>query len=125
VRREDSGGQRPQHRSSEQCGLSHKPRPYGNPGNSQWRDTEMGERQRAEGERRAQVEHELRQIQRREEEAHAERVKQVTRRKSEEEERRNAKKRARNTWRTWLGEHDDFAKARDGMKEFARGIWRA
>jgi hypothetical protein len=38
---------------------------------------------------------------------------------------RNAKKRARNTWRTWLGEHDDFAKARDGMKEFARGIWRA
>jgi histone acetyltransferase (RNA polymerase elongator complex component) len=69
--------------------------------------------------------HELRQIQRREEEAHAERVKQVTRRKSEEEERRNAKKRARNTWRTWLGEHDDFAKARDGLQEFARGIWRA
>jgi len=52
-------------------------------------------------------------------------VKQVARRKSEEEERRNAKKKARNTWRTWLGEHDDFAKARDGMKEFARGIWRA
>jgi hypothetical protein len=71
------------------------------------------------------VEHELRQIQRREEEAHAERVKQVARRKSEEEERRNAKKGERGTWRTWLGEHDDFAKARDGMKEFARGIWRA
>ena len=126
VRREDSGGQRPQHNSSEQCGLSHKPLPYGNPRNSQVRrDTEMRERQRAEEERRAQVEHELRQIQRREEEAHAERVKQVARRKSEEEERRKAKKRVRNTWRTWLGEHDDFAKARDGMKTFARGIWRA
>jgi hypothetical protein len=85
----------------------------------------MSEQQRAEAERRAQVAHELRQIQRREEEAHAERVKQVARRKSEEEERRGAKKRERNTWRTWLGEHDDFAKAREGMKEFARGIWRA
>jgi hypothetical protein len=85
----------------------------------------MSEQQRAGTERRAQVEHELRQIQRREEEAHAERVKQVARRKSEEDERHNATRRARNTSRTWLGEHDDFAKARDGMKEFARGIWRA
>ena len=126
VRREASGGQRPQHSSSEQYGLSHKPIPYGNPRNTQVRrDAEMSERQRAEEERRAQVEHELRQIQRRKEEAHAERVKQMARRKSEEEERRNATKRERNTWRTWLGEHDDFAKARGGMKEFARGIWRA
>ena len=31
MRREGSGGQRPQHSSSEQCGLSHKPRPYGDP----------------------------------------------------------------------------------------------
>jgi hypothetical protein len=42
VRREDSGGQRPQHRSSEPCGLSHTPRPYGNPGNSQWREGNDG-----------------------------------------------------------------------------------
>ena len=42
VRREDSGGQRPQHSSSEQCGLSYKPRPYGNPGNSQWREGNDG-----------------------------------------------------------------------------------
>lgn len=42
MRREDSGGQRPQHSSSEQCGLSYKPHPYGNPGNSQWREGNDG-----------------------------------------------------------------------------------
>jgi len=42
VRREDSGGRRPQHSSSEQCGLPYKPRPYGNPGNSQWREGNDG-----------------------------------------------------------------------------------
>jgi len=79
VRREDGGdGQRPQHNSSERYEQSHEPLLYGNPRNTQVRrDTEMGERQRAEEERRAQVEHELRQIQRREEEAHAERLRDV------------------------------------------------
>ena len=42
VRREDSGGRRSQYSSSEQCGLSYKPRPYGNPGNSQWREGNDG-----------------------------------------------------------------------------------
>ena len=42
VRREASGGQRPQHSSSEQYGLSHKPCPYGNPMNSQWREGNEG-----------------------------------------------------------------------------------
>ena len=37
VRREASGGQRPQHSNSEQRGLSYKPLPYGNPRNTQVR----------------------------------------------------------------------------------------
>jgi hypothetical protein len=51
VRREDSGGRRQQHSSSEQCGLSYKPFPHGNPGNSQWRE-ERERAARAECERR-------------------------------------------------------------------------
>ena len=60
MRREDSGGQRPQRSSSEQCELAYKPLPYGNPGNSQWRE-EMGrahaecERRREEDERHAEL----------------------------------------------------------------------
>eukprot|EP00900_Chrysochromulina_parva_P008936 jgi/Chrpa1/18043/Chrysochromulina_OHIO_Genome00024537-RA len=42
VRRVDSGGQRPQHSSNEQYEQSHEPRPYGNPGNSQWREGNDG-----------------------------------------------------------------------------------
>jgi hypothetical protein len=52
MRREASGGQHPQHSSSEQCGLSHKPLPYSNP-----RNTQVRERQRAEEERRNEFIH--------------------------------------------------------------------
>ena len=117
-------------------------------------DARPSEQQRAEEERRAQVARELQRIQeeeaaafeervkqearelqqikkRKEEEEYAaymyaERVKQVAQRKREEE-RRNAKKeaKAKSKSRVWLGEHDDFAKARSSMKEFARCIWYA
>lgn len=69
---------------------------------------------------------ELQRIQEEEAAAFEERVKQVAQRKREEE-RRNAKKgaKAKAKSRVWLGEHDDFAKARSSMKEFARCIWYA
>ena len=107
------------------------------------RDTRPSEQQRAEEERRAQVARELQRIQEEEHAAlqqakkrkeedeytaymHTMRVKQVEQRKREEEWR-NARKeaKAKAKSRAWLGEHDDFAKARSSMKEFARCIWYA
>ena len=95
-------------------------------------DTRPSEQQRAEEERRAQVARELQQAEKRREEEeyaaymYAERVKQAAQRKREEERRsakKEAKKKAKS--RVWLGEHDDFAKARSSMKELARCIWYA
>lgn len=77
-----------------------------------------------------QEERELQQVKKRKEEEEyaaymcAERAKQVAQRKREEE-RRNAKKEAKAKSRVWLGECDDFAKARCSMKELARCIWYA
>ena len=117
-------------------------------------DARPSEQQRAEEERRAQVARQLQRIQEEEEAAFEERVKkearelqQAKKRKEEEEyaaymyaervkqvalrkrevEQRNAKKeaKAKARARVWLGEHDDFAKARSSMKEFARCIWYA
>ena len=95
-------------------------------------DARLSEQQRAEEERRAQVARELQQVKKRKEEEEyaaymcAERAKQVAQRKREEE-RRNAKKeeKAKAKSRVWLGECDDFAKARCSMKELARCIWYA
>jgi len=42
VRREDGDDRRERYSSSAQYGLSHNPRPYGNPGNSQWREGDGG-----------------------------------------------------------------------------------
>jgi hypothetical protein len=42
VRREDGNDRRERYSSSAQYGLSHNPRPYGNPGNSQWREGNGG-----------------------------------------------------------------------------------
>ena len=81
-------------------------------------DARPSEQQRAEEERRAQVARELQRIQAFEE--------QVAQRKREEERRKTKKEaKAKAKSRVWLGEHDDFAKARNSMKELARCIWYA